>query len=179
MTTAGLVLLLAAGIGLALLGALVLIGRMMRGSAPRQVAPIAADLTPAQWRHADNPPLSVDQVGQMMLAIASRAGIAPADLPQIGPLVATDGTFIDRDKFDYIYIRLEEGRVTFDHRTVVADRLLYWVFSEWAANQAVPTPGAPPDPAKQKAALAAIEPRWADQFAREQAAVRQADGAGV
>jgi hypothetical protein len=128
------------------------------------------------WRHADNPSLSLAELGERMYAIADRAGIDRELLPHVGPIEGGEGAFLDRDKFDYIYIALERGQPMFDHRSVIADELLYLVFRDrayaiganyLAHNRASPEHYTELLKDKQQEALAGIDPRWGRQFARE------------
>lgn len=133
------------------------------------------------WTRADDPSLSHAQLGELMYAIADRAGVPRRVLPAIGPIGAGEGEFIDRDKFDYIYIGLERGQPMFDLRTVIADQLMYWVFCDraWvlASNRLANARQAGerfPDQEYagrlskgQRAILAEIDPKWARQFDSE------------
>jgi hypothetical protein len=148
--------------------------------APQAAAPVApappSDPDLPDWRHADNPSLSLAELGDRMYAIADRAGIERHGLPHVGPIEGGDGVFLDRDKFDYIFMGIERGQPMFDHRSVVADEILYLVFRDraWAIganylahNRASPEHYAELLKDKQQEALARIDPRWGRQFARE------------
>lgn len=142
--------------------------------------PIVRDGFP-DWTRADDPSLSHAELGELMYAIADRAGVPRRVLPAIGPIAGGEGEAIDRDKFDYIYIGLERGQPMFDLRTVVADQLMYWVFRDraWAlaSNRLANARQAGerfPDheyagrlAEEQRAILAEIDPKWARQFDSE------------
>jgi hypothetical protein len=128
------------------------------------------------WRRSDSPSLSLAELGVKMREIAERAGIPERVLPHIGPIGARDGEYIDRDKFDYIYIGQKRGQPMFDHRVVIADQLMYLIFKDrtWMiAAGYVGGATVPPkqDPARiaerQQHLLAGIDPRWGRQFAKE------------
>jgi hypothetical protein len=144
---------------------------------PVEMPQPSADGLP-DWRHSDNPSLSLAELGVKMREIAERAGIPARVLPHIGPIGARDGEYVDRDKFDYIYIGQERGVPMFDHRVVIADQLMYLIFKDRAwmiAAGYVDGANAPPeqDPARiaerQQEILAGIDPRWGAQFAQERA----------
>lgn len=135
------------------------------------------------WSRADNPPLSLPELAELMHAAAELAGIAPARLPGIGPIAGGEGEFIDRDKFDYIYLGVERGQPMFDRRSAIADQLLYWIFVDQAlmlasnriaeqkrAGRSIPDSdyvGALAN--EQQAILGDIDPAWERQFAHERA----------
>lgn len=148
----------------------------------RLAEPLTDDGLP-DWGEADNPPLSLDELGRMMHGAAELAAIDPEQLPDVGPVPGGEGEFIDRDKSHYIYMRLERGEARFDHRSVIADELLYRVFVDQAfalaASRLGKLHGAGerfPDweyaerlAAEQEAILADIDPTWGNQFAHERA----------
>jgi len=157
-----------------------IVGRSYRARRPEAPANAAAaapvDPELPDWSRADNPPLSLAELGQRMHAIADRAGIRRELLPGVGPVTTREGSFLDRDKFDYIYIGLERGIPMFDRRTVVADRLLYHVFSDaafgLALHQLIDEGTSPYDrddllEQRRQAILAGIDPRWGKQYALE------------
>lgn len=170
------------------------LGLLLRKSKPSEapVVPVAtagpADEGLPDWSQADNPSLSLAELGEMMYAAADLAGVDHSRLPHVGPIAGGDGEWIDRDKFDYIYIGVERGQPMFDHRTVVADQLLYWVLRDaafsLAANRLAERRSAGeriPDEEyanrlaiEQAAILGDIDPAWANQFAWERA--RKAGG---
>lgn len=128
------------------------------------------------WRHADTPLLSLDQLGALMREIAARAGVPEGVLPHLGTMSDGEGAFIDRGASYYRYVGLERGGVSFEHRTPAADRLMYLVFCDrsWmlAAGYIAGNPEPPEqDPERiaerQQAILASIDPRWGRQFARD------------
>jgi hypothetical protein len=158
-----------------------LIGKRMRRKDPPLATPAAATRGSADdglpdWSRSDAASLSLADISELMSGIAARAGIAEKELPQFGPTSAEWGTFIDRDKFDFIYFALDRGGMMFDMRTVVSDQLMYWVFRDRAyaaaANHLAENPTTPDRYArlladKQQDILAGIDPRWAVQFAYE------------
>lgn len=118
------------------------------------------------WSKADDPSLSLGEIGDMMYGAAELAGIDPARLPHVGPIAGGEGEFLDRDKFDYIYMGLERGQPMFDHRSVVADELLYRVFVDQAFMLASNRLAE-----KRKAGLRFPDSEYADRLAAEQAAI--------
>ena len=173
--------------GVALAGALLvhLLRRGPRYTGMPAPASSEAPLPPADpnypdWRHYDQPSLTLDQLGALMRDIAARAGIAERLLPHLGPIAEREGTFLERDKFDYIYIGLERGVPMFDRREVIADKTMYQVFSDIAFGQAVSRliergVSAATDEQiadERQAILGGIDRRWGNQFAAERAGVR-------
>lgn len=171
--------------GVALAGAL-LVHLLRRG--PRRYTgmpaptPSEAPLPPADpdypdWRQYDQPSLSLDQLGALMRDIAVRARIPQRLLPHLGPIAGPEGTFLERDKFDYIYIGLERGVPMFDRREVIADKTMYQVFSDIAFGLAVNKliesgVSAATDEQiadERQAILARIDRRWGNQFALDRA----------
>jgi hypothetical protein len=137
-----------------------LIGRRKRRNNPPLPANWASARAPVDpnypdWSHGDNPSLSLADISELMDEIAGRAGVERQALPSIGAGTGRDDRIIDRDKFDYIYIGIEDGVTKFDHRTVIADHLMYLVFSDAARGL----------PGERQAFLAGIDPRWGRQFA--------------
>lgn len=136
------------------------------------------------WSRADNPSLSLAELGELIAGAADLAGIDRECLPHVGPLAGGEGLFIDRDKFDYIYVGYERGQPMFDHRTVIADQLVYWVLRDaafaLAANRLAErrVRGERIDDADYADLLAAeqaqilgdVDPGWERQFVAERAA---------
>lgn len=128
------------------------------------------------WSHGDSSSLSLADISELMRGIAAKADIEERWLPQVGGSTDDWGTFIDRDKFDFIYFELERGGMVFDLRTVVSDQLMYWVFRDRAYAEAstylAHNPTTPDRydrllADRQQEILAGIDPRWAVQFAYE------------
>ena len=153
-------------------------GRRNDPPLPGNWASARAPVDPAypDWSQSDNPSLSLADISELMRGIAARAGFEERGLPQVGPTTDDWGTFIDRDKFDYIYFELERGGMVFDLRTVIADQLMYWVFRDRAhAKASTYLAHNPTTPDryerlladKQQEIIAGIDPRWAVQFAYE------------
>jgi hypothetical protein len=169
-----------------LVGGLTGRGMRRRRMASLPASPTVAPLSDAglpDWRHYDQPSLTLSQLGELMHAIAQRAGIDERWLPHVGAIAGRDGVFIDRDKFDYIYCELERGGAMFDHRVVVADQLMYLIFKDraWALatthmahNRTTRDRYHRLHAERQQAILAGIDPRWGNQFALEHD--RQAGG---
>lgn len=160
----------------ALLG--IQIWRRLRARRPIRAVQAGPAFDPGlpDWGHADSPLLSRDQLGALMHDIARRARISQHVLPHVGPIGDGEGAYVDRGASYYLYVGLERGAVSFEHRTPVADRLMYRVFRDrtWmvAAGYMAGSPTLPEqDPEriaeKQQAILARIDPRWANQFAHE------------
>ncbi len=130
------------------------------------------------WSVADSPKLSLADLGERMRGLAERAGTDPTWLPHVLPSPIEEGLFLDRDKFDYIYFEIERGHVMFEHRSVIADELLYRVFVDQARFLAKGRLGqgdiSEPDYAgklaiEQQAILAQLDPAWGSQFAQVRA----------
>jgi hypothetical protein len=136
---------------------------------PAREALPPADPSLPDWRDSDYPPLGIDQLGVLMRAIAARAGIDERRLPHLGPPPDREGRYLDRDKFDYIYIGLEHGEPLFDHRHVIADQTMYHVFRDVAADLAAEQSDPEQVAAEQQAILAGIDVRWGKQFALDRA----------
>jgi hypothetical protein len=128
------------------------------------------------WSRADNPRLDYWQISALMREKAARAGIDPEALPHLSMPGNEDGEYLFLDKFDYLYVGIMGGKPQFEHATVIADRLLYYVFVDRAAVLAMQGIGSDRlgDPGvqeeirlRQKAILARIDPRWARQYERD------------
>jgi hypothetical protein len=160
------------------------IGGVIGGRQRRKNPPLPANWANARrpvdsdypdWSRSDGSS-SLADISELMRGIALRAGFEERWLPQVGGSTDDTGTFIDRDKFDFIYFELERGGMMFELRTVVADQLMYWVFRDRAYAKAAtymahnPTTPARYDRSladKQQEIIAGIDPRWAVQFAYE------------
>lgn len=156
------------------------IGRFLRPStvAASPTPPVAS--TPHEtlpdWAHPDLQ--DIPTIGTRMHAIADRIGVPATALPALMPPDGSDGDFVFRDKFEYIYLGIDRGQPCFEHVTAVADELLYLIFRDrayaLAANRVAERQvGAEGHVAEllreQQAIIAGIDPRWGSQFAREQA----------
>ena len=156
------------------------IGRLLRpstvaGSPTPPVAPTPQDGLP-DWRHPDLQ--DIPAIGARMHAIADRIGVPVTALPALMPPDGSDGDFVFRDKFEYVYLGIDRGQPCFEHVTAVADELLYLIFRDRAhalaanrvAERRVGTGGYVAELMReQQAIIAGIDPRWGSQFAREQA----------
>jgi hypothetical protein len=126
------------------------------------------------WNRADNPRLSLVALQAVLAEKAGKGGIDPALLPTFGLPVGGEGEFVFEDKFDFLYVGLERGQPLFEHASVVADRLCYYVLRDrafaLAANRIAGTPTELYTARlrdEQQAILATIDPRWGAQFAHE------------
>ena len=130
------------------------------------------------WPKSESASLSLEQLSALMRDMAARAGIPEPTLPSSGPINGDDGAYIDIHHAGYRYVGLERGAVSFEHRTVVADELMYRVFRDrsWmvAAGYVVGHPTAPEQnpetiAERQREILATIDPRWGQKFALDHA----------
>lgn len=131
---------------------------------------------PVQWRHADNPLLDIPALEDVFRAAAAKAGIDPDTLPRFAPPDGSDGAFVFRDKFDYIYAYYEHGGPTVQHASAVADELAYRVLADRTWMKAYLATVGQPESGRteqvireQEAMLAAVDPAWAQQAAHERA----------
>lgn len=160
------------------------IGRLLRPSTvagsptPPTVPSVAStphDELP-DWRHPDLQ--DIPAIGARMHAIADRIGVPGTALPALMPPDGSDGDFVFRDKFEYIYLGIDRGQPCFERVTAVADELLYLIFRDRAyalaanrvAERRVGAEGYVAELVReQQAIIAGIDPQWGSQFAREQA----------
>ncbi len=139
------------------------------------VAPTPQDGVP-DWAHPDLQ--DIPAIGARIHAIADRIGVPATELPALMPPDGSDGDFVFRDKFEYIYLGIDRGQPCFEHITAVADELLYLIFRDRAyalaanrvAERRVGAEGYVAELMReQQAIIAGIDPRWGSQFAHEQA----------
>jgi hypothetical protein len=130
------------------------------------------------WRHADNPRLTLVQLDAQIRAMAERHGFAPQRLPECRTPREGEGAFIDVDKFDYIYGQYERGQLSSAHPSAIADEICYRVLYDLAFADAMNLRSKNPDPAlpylgqvhrELDAILRRIDPRWAAQAVHERA----------
>jgi len=172
-----------------LIGAFV--GRRLRrslhavGIASEPTAPDGGAGPLPDWRHADNPALSLAELEARLGQIADRHGFSRNRLPECGMPRDGEGTFIDRDKFDYLYGYYERGQLSSSHASVIADELCYRVFYDLAYSDALnrrassPRQGVPflvQVREELDNILSRIDPRWAAQAVLEQS-LRETAGA--
>ena len=140
-----------------------------------QPLPPAAPGLP-DWSHADSPLLDLVALETVVRAAAGKAGIDPGTLPTFGPPEGTEGSFVFRDKFDYIYAYYEHGVPMSEFPSAVADQLAYRVVADRAwlkaylatANQGLPEAGRTAKvAAEQERMLALADPAWARKAAWE------------
>lgn len=117
------------------------------------------------WKHPDRPLLDPPQLAHLLRDMASRHGIDPELLPSFSPPFAGDGDYVFREKFDYNYVRMKDGKALFEHSSAVADQLLYDVFAELSRSCARSSDSGTEASRQDRAEfLAAIDPRWARYF---------------
>ena len=147
-----------------------------RNAAPLQAFPTAGDLP--DWHNADNPKLTLGALDAQIRSVAAQHGFAAERLPDCHSPSQGEGTFIDLEKFDYIYGYFERGQLSWSHPSVIADEICYRVFYDLAFADATAMRALAPDPAlayltqvrrDHEAILARIDPRWATQAVYDRA----------
>ena len=95
------------------------------------LAPLRQEGLP-DWSHADVPLLNIAELEAIVLAAAVKAEIDPATLPKFAPPDGSEGAFVFRDKFDYIYAYYEHGMQTSETASAVADELAFRIVADRA-----------------------------------------------
>lgn len=131
-----------------------------------------------EWSHADSPRLTLVQLDAQIRVLAERHGFAFKRLPECHSPSDGEGTFIDVEKFDYIYGFYERGQLSSSYPAAIAEQIFYRVFYDLAFADAMNLRSKNPDPAlpylvqvhrELDAILHRIDPRWAAQAVHERA----------
>lgn len=158
------------------------IGRKRRGGStslpPRAVASKVPTGNLPDWRQADNPQLTLAQLDAKIRSMAERHGFASKLLPELHSPSAGEGSFIDLEKFDYVYGFYERGQLSSSYPSAIAEQICYRVLYDLAFADAMNLRAVKPDPALPylmqvhrdlDAILRRIDPRWAEQAVHERA----------